>query len=180
MRRCIVYTRFNGGVSVCYPSDEVLTWMSCGGIWNDRPRGFYDIQIERMIAAGHKPDAAQRFAKAVQFGGCTTAEALEIIRDRDCAHLGTAIELWDVSDVPSDRWYRDAWRRSHNGGPIGIDLSLAKPIQFKKARAAVERENKRRVHDLHSAGLLDIDMDAIRQSILMARDEIELRTIWPL
>ena len=38
-----------------------------------------------------------------------------------CAHLGTGCELWDTADVPTDRRHRDAWRRSHNGGPIWLD-----------------------------------------------------------
>ena len=39
---------------------------------------------------------------AIQFGGCTDAEAYELMRDRFCTHLGTGIELWDTADVPHD------------------------------------------------------------------------------
>lgn len=175
----IVYTRFDGGVSICNPSAEVIAWMSCGGLWNDHPRGYLDTQIERQIRDGRDPDASRRFAHAVQFGGCTTAEALEIIRDRDCAHLGTAIELWD--DVSMDRWFRNAWRRSHNGGPISIDLKLAKPIQFRHIKSAVDQETKRRQDDLELFDIpVDVDFVAIRERIMNARDETELRSIWPL
>ncbi len=181
IERCIVYTRFDGGVSICYPTNDVISWMGCGGYWNDRPRGFLEAQIERQIAAGHEPDASRRFAHAVQFGGCTTAEALEIIRDRDCAHLGTAIELWDLSEVPNDRWFRNAWRRSHNGGPISVNLKLAKPIQFGRIRDAIELENKRRNSDINLFDVpVEVDLMAMREKIRDARDEIELRSIWPL
>ena len=96
------------------------------------------MQIERQIAAGHDADAARRFVIAMQFGGCSTAEAYGIIRDRDCAHLGTGCELWDVKDIPTDRTYRDAWRRSHNGGPIWLDERLAQAIDERRAWQAYE------------------------------------------
>lgn len=179
MNKRIVYTRFDGGVSVCCPADECIAWMTGGGgIWDRYPPGFLDIQIDRMIEAGHGPDAARRFARAVQFGGCTTAEALGIIRDRDCAHLGTAIELWDADDVPTDRWFRNAWKRSANGGPISIDLKLAKPIQYQRIRQAFEKENTRRASDLDAAPL-ELDWLHVRQRVKRAREETELRHIWP-
>ncbi len=114
-------------------------------------------------------------------GGCTTAEALGIIRDRDCAHLGTAIELWDLVDVPTERWFRNAWVRSHNGGPISINLKLARPIQWKKAKSAVASENKRRKDDFddYMKPLIEVDWDAFRQKLIRAQDEIDLRQIWP-
>jgi len=149
-------------------------WQAMG-----HPPGFREVQIERMIARGIHADAAKRYADAVTFGGCTTAEALEIIRDRDCAPYGTAIDLWDVEDLPTDRWFRDAWRRSHNGGPISVDLKLAKPIQFRKAHSFVERENKRRANDMDCAGLIEVDWERFRERVRRARDEMELKHIWP-
>ena len=179
MDKRIVYTRFDGGVSVCCPTDECIAWMTGGGgIWDKEPPGFLEVQIERMIEAGHGADASRRFARAVQFGGCTTAEALGIIRDRDCAHLGTAIELWDAGEIPADRWFRNAWRRSHNGGPICIDLNLAKPIQFQRIKAAIDKENARRSADLY-ARPIEIDAAALRTQIIAADDESKLRRIWP-
>jgi hypothetical protein len=156
----------------------MISVMTCGGFWHDKPRGYGDIQIERMITRGVNRDAARRYVRAVLFGGCTTAEALEIIRDRDCAHLGTAIELWDANDVPSDRWFRDAWSRSHNGGPISINLEKARPVQMRRIASAVAEENKRRLLELKSP--VDFDLGRMRQRILLARDETELRQIWPL
>ena len=77
MDQRIVYTRHNdGGVSICCPSDWIISVMSCGGLWDDHPPGFADVQIARMVADGIREDAAARYAKAVQRGGCTTAEAL--------------------------------------------------------------------------------------------------------
>lgn len=182
MNKRIVYTRFDGGVSICCPADEAITWMTCGGfdLWQQKPRGFAEAQIERQIARGIPADVAARYAKAAMYGGCTTAEALEIIRDRDCTPHGTAIELWDASEVPTDRWFRDAWRRSHNGGPISISLALARPIQWKRARGAVEGENKRRADAFERTSLIEVDWDRIRERIRAARDEDEIRLIWPV
>ena len=136
-----------------------------------------DRQIASMVNRGVREDAAHRYAKAVMFGGCTTAEALEIIRDRDCAHLGTAIELWDVDEVPTDRWFRDAWSRSHNGGPISISLKKAKPIQMARIGDAIFEANMKRQKKLMAP--LEWDRDALRTQIMQARDERDLRRIWP-
>ena len=181
MRKRIVYTRHaDGGVSICCPSDWAVTMMGCGGLWQDQPRGMADRQIASMVERGIREDVAARYANAVMFGGCTTAEALEIIRDRDCAPHGTGIELWDLSEVPRDRWFRDAWRRSHNGGPISIDLRLAKPIQFARIKTALAAENRRRAEDMDSFdALIEVDFLKLRESIRAVRDEIELRHIWP-
>lgn len=181
MDKRIVYTRHDGGVSVCCPSDWAISVMGCGGLWDHLPPGVMDRQIASMVNRGVSEDAAHRYAKAVMFGGCTTAEALEIIRDRDCAHLGTAIELWDVGEVPADRWFRDAWSRSHNGGPISVNLAKAKPIQFRHIRGAQLAENKRRQSDLELClSPIELDLALMRQKIMEARDENELRAIWPL
>lgn len=176
----IVYTRHDGGVTVCGPSPDAIRWMGCGGFWSNQSRGFVDTEIESQIVRfGSYPDVARRFVRAMQFGGCTTAEALEIIRDRDCGPYGTAFELWEASDIPSDRWFRDAWTRSHNGGPINIDLKKARPIQWRKARDFVSGENKRRAEAFELIKPLEVDWDRFRQKILRARDDDELRRAWP-
>lgn len=180
MRKRIVYTRNDGGVSICHPSASIISWLGRGGLWSKHPRGFAERQIESMIARGVRADAARRYAKAILFGGCTTAEALEIIRDRDCAHLGTAIELWDIEDIPGDRWFRDAWKRSRNGGPISIDLKAARPIQFQKITHAVNAENKRRSSDFERFDQkIEPDFYKLKAAILASRDEVELRHVWP-
>ena len=173
----IVYTRHDGGVSVCYPTPEIFHVMQCGGFWDDRPRGFIEKQIERQVSDGIAPDHAKRFAYAVAFGGCTQAEVWEIVRDRDCARHGTLHELIDVSDLP-DRWFRDAWRRSSNGGPPSVDLEKAKPIQWQKLVDAVSRENKRRELDLFGPPPIELPRLTYQNAIKRARDDDELRRIW--
>jgi hypothetical protein len=175
----ILYTTHDGGVSVCTPSPRCVRVMATGGRWSDMPRGFLDIQIERQIAAGHLPDAASRFARALAFGGLTEREALEVIRDRDCGHLGTAHDLIDPDELP-DRWFRSAWVRSHNGGPVSISVEKARPIQWGRIRAAVKAENKRREEAFDEVPEIKVDFGAVRSSIKRAADADDLRRIWPM
>lgn len=159
----IIYTRHDGGVSILCPSANCMAWMASGGRWADMPRGYIDIQIERQIAAGHQERAARRFARGLAFGGHTDAEALEIIRDRDTGHLGTAHQLVDVSDISFDRWFRDAWRRSHNGGPIYVAMPEARKIQLSRIKAL----------ELH------INLPLWKSRIRKAETPEALKSIWP-
>ena len=180
MHKRIVYTRPNGGVSVCCPAQEAIAWMGCGGFWGNPARGFLETQIERQIARGIAADAARRFAHAMAFGGCSSQEALALIRDRDCAPHGTGCELWNVAELPRGRWFRDAWVRSHNGGPISISLRLAKPIQWQHARNAVAQANAQRAGTFEiECPQIETDWGALRAAIHAARDEHELRRVWP-
>jgi hypothetical protein len=132
-KKRIVYTRHDGGVSVCAPSLTALAYMTGGGgRWNGFPRGFLERQITEQAKYGVGEWAAARFVRAMQFGGLSTPEAYGVMRDRFCAHLGTGCELWDVEDVPTDRTYRNAWKRSHNGGPILLDARKVMEIDEEK------------------------------------------------
>lgn len=173
----IVFNRHNGGVSVCTPSKEVLGQMLHGGFWAGKPKSFIDEQVRRQGLAGIREDHAARFAKAIYYGGVSEREAYEIIRDRDTARLGTLHELQDTEDLPSDRWFRDAWRRSHNGGPIGIALEPARLAHWGRLTDAAEIANKARTRALRP--LPPINIDAFRAPIERARDTDELRQIWP-
>jgi hypothetical protein len=141
--------------------------MSLGGRWADQGRGYIDTQIERQIAAGHVERAVVKFCRAMAFGGCTDAEALEIIRDRDCGHLGTAFDLVDFSDVPTDRYFRDAWQRSHNGGPIYINIGLARKIQMKRLKLAASQRGA------------ELQPVLWRERIRRAETPEQLKNIWP-
>lgn len=125
----------------------------------------------------------------MMFGGLTTNEALGLIRDRDCAHRGTGIELWNVADVPSDRWFRDAWRRSHDGGPIWVDLDIARDIQRKRIKSAIEQWNKRAAEDEEAAffagrltngpAIIEFDRHRIRDSLWGAATPEAINRVWP-
>jgi hypothetical protein len=209
MPKRIVYTRPDGAVAVCAPSLTALRFVTGGGgrwdpppgkmwhRWDDKshlidvpyhlrgqrfiaPTWFLNAQIDAQAKDGVGERAARRFVHAMQFGGCTDAEAYAVMRDRFCAHQGTGIELWDVDDVPKDRWFRDAWVRSHNGGPIGVSRKPARPVQFRRIKAAVASENQRRAMDLTWFDRpLEVDLLSIAARIRNAEHETALRRVWP-
>ena len=183
--KCLVFTyKGERRVGITHPLPDALRWMSAGGFYNGAPRGFLDELVRRKTDAklqqGHpcSEDAAWRMVKAWAFGGCTTAEAYDIIKDHDCARFGRLIELHDDTDLP-DRWFRDAWYRSDNGGPVGVDLDLARPIQWTRIWTAVEEENKARTRAYIPKPMLTLPGEHERTAIRHARDENELRRIWP-
>jgi hypothetical protein len=180
MPKRIVYTRHDGGVSVCAPSLTALRFMTGGGgRWDGYPHGFIDRQIARQSEECGERHAV-RFVRAMQFGGCTDAEAYELMRDRFCAHHGSGIELWAVGEVPEDRWFRDAWVRSHNGGPIDISLPKAKGIQFQRITDAVDQENARRRKEINLFDRpIQPDWSLLRDAIRKAVGVAELRHVWP-
>jgi hypothetical protein len=146
--------------------------------WDGFARGFLDRQIAKQSEECGERNA-HRFVMAMQFGGCTDAEAYEVMRDRFCAHMGSGIELWAVGDVPTDRWFRDAWVRSHNGGPIGISVAKARGIHFRKIKHAVESENKRRLEEIEQFDhLIEPNWGAIREAIRRADDPTTLQRVW--
>lgn len=174
----ILYTRHDGGVNICTPALECITWLANGDYWTGRGIDLAE-QIERAVAAGHHESAARRFVYALDRGGCTTAEAFEIIRDRDCAHLGTAHELVSNTDLPS-RYFRDAWCRGHNGGPIDIDLTAARRIQLTYLRRAEALENARRRESPDFIDQpLELNWGPVRDRLRAAETPEELRRIWP-
>ena len=175
--RAIVYTRHDKGITVCVPHQDIFSIMSNGGYWGRMPRGFVQAQIERQIESGIAPDHARRFAHAVAFGGCSEAEVWGIIKDRDCARHGTLHELIDASELP-DRWFRDAWRRSSNGGPVGVDIEKARRVQWHRICAAVADENKKRELDLFGPPPIKLRKLTYQNAIRHARDDEELRRIW--
>lgn len=186
MRR-IVFTRpSDGGVTVTTPTPWALDIMcNGGGLWDDRPRGFIDEMVRRKTCPTLQKNrhiteaAAWRFVRAMQYGGCTTAEAYDIIREHDCTRGGDGIlhELLDWDELP-DRWFRDAWRRSSNGGPPSVDLEKARQIQWRRLLDAVSRENKKRELDLFGLPPIKLSRLTYQTAIKHARDDEELRRIW--
>jgi hypothetical protein len=100
MPKRIVFTRHDGEVAVCAPSLTAMAYMTGGGgRWDGFPRGFLDRQIAKQSEeCGERH--AHRFVMAMQFGGCTDAEAYELMRDRFCAHLGRALNSGTLTMFP--------------------------------------------------------------------------------
>jgi hypothetical protein len=152
--------------------------MQCGGYWDLAPRGFVEVQVERQIRDGINPDHARRFAQAMAFGGCSESEVWEIIKDRDCARFGIHHEIVSTDDLP-DHWFRDAWARGHNGGPVFVDMVKAREVQWRKILHSVSEENKARRLSLNSRPLVRISKTEYQKYISRAVDEDELKRVWP-
>lgn len=167
MRHRILYTHHDGRVIVTCPSVWAIQTMAEGGFWHDLPRGFGEIQIERQMARGIPESVAARYVRAMMLGGCTQAEALAIIRDRDCAPHGTACELLDVSDICRDRWFRNAWQRSPNGGPVYIDMRKARALQLTRLREAA------------AGARYELRWGIWRERIRKAQTPEWLKAVWP-
>jgi hypothetical protein len=177
----IVSTRPDGGVSLTRPTNEIMSILTLGGAEDCYSgRVDWDAQIANHVRDGIREVVAVRWIKHFRSGGLTDAEAYELIRDRDTKPEWSGKELWKPSEAPIDRWFRNAWKRSHNGGPIYIAIDRAKPIQFKHIVSAIEREKKRRSNEMDYFDIpVEVDLLAIREKIRRASDEIELRHIWP-
>lgn len=125
-RERILATQPDGSVHITCPSEWGIAALMQGGAWDGHWPGFWIAQVMRMVARGVPSSAAYRYARTMMTGGATRRDAIEIIRDRDCR--GMAIEIVDIAEIPADRTYRNAWRRSSNGGPIWIDEDKAREI----------------------------------------------------
>lgn len=181
----LVFTRFeDDGVSVTHPSHEALYYMTGpGGYWNGYPFGFLNELVRRkscpILQRGHActKEAATRFVKAMQFGGKSCEEAWDIIAQHDCARFGHLIEVQHVDELPPDRWYRDAWYRSANGGPIMVSLDRARLIQLQHIGNVTYEFNRWNERNLKPT--IAHDADAIQRAIDDAPDLETLRQVWP-
>ena len=182
----ILYTRNDdNSVSVCKPTHDALSWMSCGGYWNDKPRGFLDELVRRKTCpklqkGKHISEAsAWSFVKAMQWGGLNTQESWHVIKLHDVDRYGFDAQVIRHDELP-DRWFRDAWtRKGSNSGLPYVDLELARPIQWKRIHSAVSRENKRRAADLFGKSPIKLNKAEYQNAIRNARDAEELRRIFP-
>jgi hypothetical protein len=149
-RKHMVTTAPDGRVLITTPSLTAMAYVTCGGgPWDDElqhePPGFLERKIAEQAKNGVGERNARRFVEAMHRGGCSVDDACEMMRDRFAAHLGMGHEVWSTVDVPTDRTYRAAWRRSQNGGPIWLDEPKVVEIDEARALAAYKalrvREN---------------------------------------
>ncbi len=77
---------------------------------------------------------ARAWCMAKTFGGLEESEAIDLIVAKD-ATPWSSVEIMDQSELPARQW-RNAWRRSSNGGPIWIDDKAAEAIMWENFDAA--------------------------------------------
>lgn len=139
MRARFLVTTPLSGVVVTAPSPRAVWFLMHGGRWPWRPAAWREDQIARQIADGIPERVAVAWVKALHAGGLTEADALWLIAERDALRHGTALEIVDISDIPTDRTYRNAWRRSMNGGPIYLDEEAVVRIDEERLWRAYEQ-----------------------------------------
>jgi hypothetical protein len=188
----IVSTMPDGGVAITSPSATIMRVMTMGGGF--LPPSKRDVEIANQVKSGKSERVTIRFIDALISGGLTDAEAYEVIRDRDVDSTYTAAELWEFDELPGDRWFRNAWRRSPNGGPIYIDMPTAKRIhgarlltakkgRMKRLTSAEELARLTGENERADSLLLQLDrVRNLRLDVDLSRAETpeQLRAIWPL
>lgn len=140
----IVCNTADGRVAVLTPAPDFIEECRIGIVAARAARGYaqapLDIVYEAAkfvadrswradLPAPERAALADRRVRALQQGGLSEAEAVALIRDCDAPDFSTAREIVDVAEIPTDRTYRAAWRRSPNGGPIVIDQEAARAIR---------------------------------------------------
>ena len=125
----ILSTRPDRGVSITTPTPEIMAALSVGGYVERAAR---DWEIHKFVSHGLQESIAVRWIDALVEGGCSTQESYALIIDKDTKAEWSAKELVDMEDFLADRWFRNAWVRSQNGGPIYIDLERARVQQAQR------------------------------------------------
>lgn len=172
----LLYTRPDGGVGVVALTPWCHRALTCGGGWLSHVGTTAAREAAKAEARGCDPGIEHRFATALESGGCSDAEAWGLIRDHDLPADAGAAELIEFSELP-DRWFRDAWGRSHNGGPVEIRLAPARTIQAARIHGALAEIQAARARRLLAP--LDFDLTAIAARIAAAASWQQLREVWP-
>lgn len=151
-----------------------------------------DKQVDNMVRSGYDEDFSSRFVRALIVGGETDAGGLELIKDRHLAEQADhAVVGWD--DLPTDRWFRNAWRLSDNG-IVYVDMEVARLLFAQKLLGRKAEEVKQLVADIETAiltgksndqaeaahvALKNIDMHALAAEMAKAETPEALRALWP-
>ena len=103
-------------------------------------------EIEKFTRCRNwRPDRADREGLAAKWidalidGGYAELDAVRLIGEVSAPPFSTALEIVDATEIPTDRRYRDAWRRSSNGGPIWIDEEKAQMLDERRMWALYQR-----------------------------------------
>ncbi len=106
-------------------------------------------------------------------------------------------EIVERSVLPSDRWFRDAWRWPVGGGSVEVDMQKAREIHTAKIQRARElklnvlqgKEDRARLdgritdadqHAADRAALETMNLSAVAASIAGAANPTALKAVWPV
>lgn len=129
---------------------------------------------------GNREKLAYRWVEALAHGGVSYEEAIRMVGEKDRPVGGCAMEIVLRSDIPNDRWFRNAWKRSQNGGPIYIDLNRARLVQKHQYIAKLQSDlAKKSLWDRVTLDSKVVDFKAVEEQIFQTDDLEVLRLILP-
>ena len=108
--KVIVHKKPDGGVSVSHFSPALLAAMTDSGYGWSQER--IDYEIGKFVAGGKSESVVRPFTTAVGKGGVSESEAIELIRAKDDKADCLGCTVIEDTDLPSDRYFRDAWEWS--------------------------------------------------------------------
>jgi hypothetical protein len=135
-------------------------------------------------------------ASAARLFDETEDEFIARIQAKDVPGDALDIEVVEGITIPTDRWFRDAWTRALGGGPIGIDLAVARSIHGERmstaigleiARLATEERKSRLKGNTAAADAAKTDkasiealnLAALATQLGTAPNVAALKAIWP-
>lgn len=146
--------------------------------------------VDNMIRDGRDPDLARVWTKALIIGGETDSTALDLIRRKDTP-IDMTCEAVDVSTIPTDLTFRDAWR-FNNGFYIDMQsakeffaarLVSAREIAITTFRQAIDKDILlgRDTKELEAIfiAIKNFDLHSMRDKISSIKDPLELKDLWP-
>lgn len=148
--QCIKELATGGGIVPGFQWREAMTqWVKGFASARDITRWWRSDEVPMTVAVEwevHKllreqswrPDRsdreylARRWVMCRHVGGLSERDAVALILEKDAPAWSTAHEIVDMDELPKDRTFRNAWRRSSNGGPIWIDDAKAEQIMWER------------------------------------------------
>lgn len=171
----IAYARPDGGVSIVCPAPGARLVASVA-IGESEVRTFDPpIPADRLTKILHQPGVTAGWAES-------ESDFVARIQARDVPADATNVAVVDVSTVPADRTFRNAWKREGTG--IGTDMAKAREIHMDRIRAVRDAELAR----LDVEQLKGRDVTAEKQrlrdlpatfDLTVAATPEDLKALWP-
>ena len=103
----VIVHKHSDGVSIANFSPALLATMTGKGYGWDQDRINYEIS--KFVASGKSEDVIRPYMEAVANGGMTEAKAIDLIRAKDEVANCQGCTVVEDTDLPTDRYFRDAW-----------------------------------------------------------------------
>ena len=108
--KVIVHKKSGGGVSVSHLSPSLLAAMTSQGYgWNQER---IEYEVGKFVASGKSDSVIRPFITAVAQGGVSESDAIELIRAKDDKADCLGCTVIEDTDLPTDRYFRNAWEWS--------------------------------------------------------------------